>query len=156
MNKEEFLGALRSQLSGQMHEGTMAAHVQYYRNYIDEQVAKGRSEAEVLAELGDPRLIAKTLLDTNASASGSVYESGQGYQGYGQDVQNYQGYGESGQQTHVKKHSYKLDLSTWYGKLIVIIIAVVIIVGLVVLIGTILPFLIVGAVILYLISKLKK
>ena len=139
-----------------MNEGTMAAHVQYYRNYIEEQAAKGRSEAEILAELGDPRLIAKTLLDTNPPAGGSVYESGQSYEGYGQDAQNYQGYGETGRQTHVKTRSHKLDPSTWYGKLIVILIATAIIVGIVVLIGTILPFLIVGAVIVYLISKLKR
>ena len=30
MNRTEFLDTLRSQLSGQMHEGNVAAHVRYY------------------------------------------------------------------------------------------------------------------------------
>ncbi|MEI3495701.1 MAG: hypothetical protein V8R17_07430 [Blautia obeum] len=36
MNKKEFLDILYEQLSGQMPEGNVAAHVQYYRNYIEE------------------------------------------------------------------------------------------------------------------------
>ena len=34
MNRTEFLDTLRSQLSGQMHEGKVAAHVRYYEDYI--------------------------------------------------------------------------------------------------------------------------
>ena len=62
MNKKEFLDILYEQLSGQMPEGNVAAHVQYYRNYIEEEQRKGRSEDDILNELGDPRLIARTLL----------------------------------------------------------------------------------------------
>ena len=38
MNKKEFLDILYEQLSGQMPEGSIAAHVQYYRNYIEDAV----------------------------------------------------------------------------------------------------------------------
>ena len=62
MNRTEFLDTLRSQLSGQMHEGKVAAHVRYYEDYIQSQVRSGRDEQQVLDELGDPRLIARTLL----------------------------------------------------------------------------------------------
>ena len=65
MNRTEFLDTLRSQLSGQMHEGKVAAHVRYYEDYIQSQVRSGRDEQQVLDELGDPRLIARTLLDTD-------------------------------------------------------------------------------------------
>ena len=71
MNKKEFLDILYEQLSGQMLEGNVAAHVQYYRNYIEEEQRKGRSEDDILNELGDPHLIARTLLDTEAAASGN-------------------------------------------------------------------------------------
>ena len=54
MNKKEFLDILYEQLSGQMPEGNVAAHVQYYRNYIEEEQHKGRSEGDILNELGDP------------------------------------------------------------------------------------------------------
>lgn len=66
MNKKEFLDILYEQLSGQMPEGNVAAHVQYYRNYIEEEQRKGRSEDDILNELGDPHLIARTLLDTDS------------------------------------------------------------------------------------------
>ena len=41
MNKKEFLDILYEQLSGQMPEGNVAAHVQYYRNYIEDAVTSG-------------------------------------------------------------------------------------------------------------------
>ena len=74
MNRSEFLETLRSQLTGQMHEGKVAAHVRYYEDYIQAQVRGGRSEQEVLAELGDPRLIARTLLDTDPDTGQENYE----------------------------------------------------------------------------------
>ena len=76
MDKSEFLEILREQLSGQMQEGKLAAHVRYYQDYIEEQVRNGRGEADVLAELGDPRLIAKTLMDTNADAGQEIQGTG--------------------------------------------------------------------------------
>ena len=77
MNKKEFLDTLREALSGSMQEGKTAAHIRYYQDYIDRQIRNGRSEKEVLDELGDPRLIAKTLLDTDGDtkAYGEYEES---------------------------------------------------------------------------------
>ena len=73
MNRTEFLDTLRSQLSGQMHEGKVAAHVRYYEDYIQSQVRSGRDEQQVLDELGDPRLIARTLLYTDVDEMVSRY-----------------------------------------------------------------------------------
>ena len=63
MRKEEFLEKLRARLSQTMSQQEVAAQICYYENYIQEQMQNGRSEEEVLAELGDPLLIAKTLMD---------------------------------------------------------------------------------------------
>lgn len=147
MNKTEFLETLRIQLSGQMQEGKAAAHVRYYQDYIETQVRDGRSEAEVLSELGDPRLIAKTLLDTDADVVQQPYTERQSY--------SYQDDG-SGQNGPVKTHHYKLDLTTWYGKLIVIVVAALIIGLLLFVLGTVLPVLIVVSIVLYLISHFRK
>ena len=65
MNRNEFLTILRNQLAGQMQEGKAEAHIRYYEDYIQSQVRKGRTEEDVLGELGDPRLIAKTLIETD-------------------------------------------------------------------------------------------
>ena len=148
MNRTEFLDTLRSQLSGQMHEGKVAAHVRYYEDYIQSQVRGGRSEEEVLAELGDPRLIAKTLLDTDTDDGKSSYEE---YSTYSEE-----GSGAGSGQQEKKKWWKKLDLTTWYGKAIVIAAAAVVVALLVMIIGAVLPFFIALAVILFIISQIKK
>jgi uncharacterized membrane protein len=38
--------------------------LRYYENYIIEESRKGRTEAQVIEDLGNPRLIAKTIIDT--------------------------------------------------------------------------------------------
>lgn len=123
MNKKEFLDILYEQLSGQMPEGNVAAHVQYYRNYIEDAVTQGRTETEVLNELGDPRLIARTLLDTDSTASGNPQTTGSYSEPYTDNSYEYDN-GSSGSKK-VKSRSFHIDLSTWYGKLAVILIAVV-------------------------------
>lgn len=162
MDRTEFLETLGAQLSGQMQDSKASAHVRYYRDYIDEQIRKGRTEDEVLAELGDPRLIAKTLLDTDSEANHGVYESSRNYGGEQGGSQSYgeSGYGEagydSGRQGQVKHRSYHLDLTTWYGKAIVIAIAALVIIGLLFLIGTVLPVIIIAGLIISLISWIRR
>ena len=80
MDRKEFLDILRGQFAGNMQEGKAAAHVRYYEDYIQSQVRGGRPEREVLEELGDPRLIAKTLIDTD---DGSAQEDYGEYSSYG-------------------------------------------------------------------------
>lgn len=145
MYRAEFLDILKTQLSGQMHEGKIAAHLRYYEDYIQSKVRAGIPEEEVIAQLGDPRLIAKTLLDTDTGEE--VYEESRSYSE--SDAGNY---GNQEEKTWKKK----LDLSTWYGKLIVIAAAAVVIFLLISVLAAVLPFLIVLAVILYLISRWRK
>ena len=142
MNRKEFLEILRSQLAGQMQEGK-AAHIRYYEDYIQSQVRGGRSEQEVLQELGDPHLIAKTLIDTD---DGSTQEDYGEYSSYGSS------YGNETELPHQQEKRWKkvIDLSTWHGR------AVVIIVLLILIIGVAIPFFIILAIILYFLSWLKK
>lgn len=150
MSRREFLEVLRGQLSGQMDRGKAAAHVRYYEDYIQSQVRSGRSEAEVLAELGDPRLIARTLIDTDDGTP--VYdEAGYGEDGYGSD--DYAG--DAGNPT-VKHKSFHLDLSTWYGKAIVIAIAAVIVILLATVLVAVAPCVITFGIVLYLITWFRK
>ena len=64
MTKREFLEELKEALSEQLSQNQVAEHVSYYMNYIEERKRSGSSEDEVLDMLGDPRLIARTILDT--------------------------------------------------------------------------------------------
>ena len=56
----------------------------------------------------------------------------------------------------VKHRTYRLDLTTWYGKAIVIAAAALIIAGLLVVIGTVLPVIVIVCLVLYLISCIRK
>ena len=148
MNRQEFLETLRSQLAGQMQEGKAAAHIRYYEDYIQSQVRGGCSEQEVLEQLGDPRLIAKTLIDTD---DGSIQEDYGEYSSYGSS------YGNEAEPPQQEKAWKKvIDLSTWHGKAVVIAGAVLVIILLVLVIGAVLPFFVILAIILYFISWLKK
>ena len=62
MTKQEFLDGLRRSLSAGLEVGEINEHIRYYTEYIDSQLRMGIAEEEVMASLGEPRLIAKTLL----------------------------------------------------------------------------------------------
>lgn len=78
MTRQEFLHELRIALQGEINQAAVNEHVNYYENYIIEESRKGRSEEEVITQLGNPRLIAKTLIDTTGQfgqTSGEQYYS---------------------------------------------------------------------------------
>ncbi len=64
MTKAEFIETLRKSLNGKVDDNELAGNISYYSSYIDSEVRNGRSEQEVIAELGDPRLIARTIIET--------------------------------------------------------------------------------------------
>ena len=144
MNRTEFLDTLRNQLSGQMHEGKVAAHVRYYEDYIQSQVRSGRDEQQVLAELGDPRLIARTLLDTDVDNGQLDYEE---YSTYSDDCQD----SENSCREHV--HVWRFD--TWYSKLLGVVLVLIIVFLLLHILVAVIPFFAVLAVILFIVSLIK-
>lgn len=68
MNRIEFIEKLQRALAGGLNSNQVADHVRYYQEYIDAEMRKGKSEAEVLAVLGDPRLLAKSIIEANKRA----------------------------------------------------------------------------------------
>ena len=82
MTKNEFLDALGRMLNRELSEEEVRSNVNYYANYIEQQVRGGKTEEQVLLELGDPRLIARTILQVDQQkeeAYGSGYGEAQGY-----------------------------------------------------------------------------
>ena len=61
MDKQEFVDRLRMALNGRVSPGLVMDNVNYYEDYINTEIRKGRTEEEVLESLGDPRLIARFL-----------------------------------------------------------------------------------------------
>lgn len=108
MTKQEFIDRLRAALNGRIPTAKVSDTINYYEDYINTEIRKGRSEDEVLASLGDPRLIAKTIIqtssDTDTTAQSAGYSRGnqesayqnKGYQG---DYGRYSDGGYNGMKT---------------------------------------------------------
>lgn len=108
MTKQEFLKTLQSSLTGKISDRQVAEHLNYYEEYISSEIRSGKPEAEVMDSLGDPRLIARSILaagggeeQTGANAGGRAegyysggangrYQSGAGGQ-YGGGTNGYYG-----------------------------------------------------------------
>lgn len=63
MTKKEFLEQLEDTLAGEVPNSVVYDNKQYYSKYIDAELWKGRAEEEIFEELGNPRLLAKTVID---------------------------------------------------------------------------------------------
>lgn len=82
MNKIEFIEGLKAYLEPEVDTATVRENIEYYRNYISEEVSKGRTEAEVVNELGDPWLIARTIIELY-EGEGKERISGEDRESYG-------------------------------------------------------------------------
>lgn len=62
MNKAEYVQIIEKALVGNVSPQEVQDTVAYYRDYIDMEIRKGRSEQEVLDQLGNPRLLVKSII----------------------------------------------------------------------------------------------
>ncbi len=86
MTQRDFLDTLKKALNGQVPPHVVTENLNYYNTYLYDEIQKGRPEREVLEELGDPRLLARTIIDAEESSRsgrrrqtfeyGSVYDEG--------------------------------------------------------------------------------
>ena len=63
MNKQDFLNKLRAALGGMIPADQVEDTIRYYEEYINTQERLGKTESQVLQELGEPRLIARSISD---------------------------------------------------------------------------------------------
>jgi len=100
MNCEEFLRQFRDALDGKVSENVIQDNVKYYRSYINSQTAGGKSEADVLRMLGDPRLLAKTIEESSKFASEKESQNEYTNNFYGKSSSNYANYSSTGSMNH--------------------------------------------------------
>lgn len=74
MSKTEFLNTLRISLNGKISPEQVEDHLTYYRDYIDTRIRTGQEEEEILGSLGDPRLIARSIVEAEGR-DGAVREN---------------------------------------------------------------------------------
>lgn len=130
MSREEFLNNLQEALVGRVSEQVVSENVNYYRKYIDEQVSGGKREEEVLAMLGDPRLLAKTIEGSSKFAREQDIFSNSAYSNGGYSNSNYSGrsYSGSGYDKERDGSSWRLRLPAWITVLIVVMCIVLIVI----------------------------
>lgn len=135
MRKAEFLQELKAALQGEISPEQVRDNLEYYDQYISQEMASGRSEEEVIEEIGGPRLIAKTIIDSS-DAAGDGPSGGFGggsYDGYEQARSSGNGRGNrGGMQVHY------VDLNKWYWKVIVIVVVAVLVMTVFMVLGGIL------------------
>lgn len=94
MTKQEFLSGLETALSGEVSQQVFLENMRYYRGYIEDELRKGRSEAEVLEELGSPRLIARTIIDAAEAEEEAETGRSSGFSGgFGREAEDNGQYG---------------------------------------------------------------
>lgn len=131
MNRVEFLEGLNEALKGEVDSKEYQETIKYYSDYIEAKMREGLSEEEVVESLGNPRLIAKSILQARENKSKE----------YGRQEQNYENksaraefdLGKGFRATQMEdgriEFNYKrFRLNSWYGKLIFALIAVFIVV----------------------------
>lgn len=77
MNKNEFLQALGGKLKEELTTSQIEEHLKYYNDYINQEKNTGRIEQEVIDSLGDPILLARTILETSSpgTSNAATYNS---------------------------------------------------------------------------------
>lgn len=130
MTKTEFLQILREELDGRVPYSVIQENLSYYNNYIDGEMAKGISDAQVIDDLGGPRLIARTIVDATLDTE----DRPDGFQSYGGREEYSGGGGQSSrasqqeaEEAEARRSVHYVDFSKWYVRLItgLIVFAVV-------------------------------
>lgn len=113
MNELEFIRLLKEALDGQVPPSVIRENVRYYEGYISEQRGNGRSAEDVLEELGDPRLIARTIVEA------STAEEEPWHQPEPETVYEDSPFSRGPYAKRPEMRTHIFDLSKWYWKLAV-------------------------------------
>ncbi|MDF2941143.1 MAG: putative rane protein [Herbinix sp.] len=134
MNKKEFLEVLRQSLNGEVTSEVIEQNIKYYDQYIS--APSEEEEAKVLSLLGDPRLIARTVIEADRAAKQkSNYTSYQGsHTSYNTEEEN-----TDQNQERSRSHGGNLFFTNlkWYHK-VMMVFAILIILSVIVLVGRLL------------------
>lgn len=136
MTKQEFLDELRQALSGEVSPESIMDSYRYYATYIEDEVRGGKSEEQVVEELGKPSLIARSIIaaQTGEREADEIYTEdgktrrvknnpfvGSGVFGSKEDKDQKQ------EQPKREKKPFVFDFTAWYAKVLYVLIFIVLI-----------------------------
>jgi len=133
MNKKEFLDILREALKGEVTQSNLEQNILYYDQYIG---TKSKEEEEkILQGLGDPRLIAKSIVEAERISKQKKHPNNRMHED--NDSNSYDDKKDTSQKKRSQGQYKSMFNLKWYHKLIAM--AAIIIIGLVlILVGRIL------------------
>lgn len=141
MDRQEFLKVLRQTLAGEVSAETVNENLNYYNDYIVTEMRKGRSESEVLQSLGDPRLIAKTIIDTHGTGNSQASYA----------------YDEPGTEEVYEERSGRMFRLPGWAMLLLVLVAAFVVVGAVSsVVVSLLPIIVPVACIVYLVKMFRR
>ena len=150
MTREEFLSQLRLALQGKVSSEKVQENMDYYNDYIIEETRKGKSEAEVLGMLGDPGLLAKTIIaadDAGRHPQDTIYDSDNGTaysskRGSGTEGMPF-GYSGGGRMHMLRMNNWWQKLLLILGVVMVILLIVTVVTGVARIFAPILPIIVI-------------
>lgn len=139
MNRNEFLKKLSEALENDLSAPKVRENLEYYDSYIRSEIKNGKSEQEVLDMLGDPWMIARTIVDSAENERNYYSTSSRTY------VSGTEPYAEQKEEQDIKHPILHLmGIDTWWKRLLffagVIIVLAIIVAVVTGLIAAILPF----------------
>lgn len=142
MNRKEFLEQLQIALSGEVPQREVMSQLDYYDRYI-RQESIHKNEETIVAELGSPHLIAKTIIDAYERAYGKTYTSGSNSE-YQQSWDCFKKDTEDSRNFNKKSSKQSIFNIPWYIKILLLFIILILL----------LPIIIIGGVVLKIILSL--
>lgn len=129
MTRDEFLKILEEALAGEVPEAVIRDNLNYYSSYIAQETAKGRTVSEIVEEIGEPRMLARTIIDSSEAGGETGATDNGTNSGYGTyDNPNRAGADAPAGGTYAQFGSHYFDLSKWYWKILIPLILVAVLV----------------------------
>lgn len=132
MSKEDFLLELERALLSELPKTEVDSNLVFYKEFIAGEMEKGKSEQEIIEALGNPRLIAKTIMETYAISSSNVKRNVNDYYNKSEYSDGAKEYYHRSEQGKKERKFWNVSYSStgktpWYSKVLtgLIIIAVI-------------------------------
>lgn len=149
MKRKEFIEGLRRALAGKVDTDAIDEAVRYYEDYIDTQIRQGKSEEEVLKSLGNPALIAKSIVSANGGRNNTAGDAGSIYEYEQKQRYSRSKFGDKGVR-------FILNMPGWLATLLAGIILLMILSAIFSIISFVLPVIVPIVIILFVIHLAKK
>ncbi len=136
MTKQDFLDELRMSLSGEVSSEAIMDAYRYYSTYIEDEMRSGKTEEQVVEELGRPALIARSIIaaQTGEREVDEIYtEDGKTKRIKGNPFAQKSMFGakeeweNKEEKAKKEKKPFVFDFKAWYAKVLYVLIFILLV-----------------------------